>query len=431
MSLSATERQKELLTTAAGNLYRPEALLNSRSRLGRPTPIARIGTWVLVAFMMSIMTTATVFFATFSFARRETVSGLLTPVGGSSQLSYYKAALVETVHVREGQHVRKGDPIFTLKLDTNLDEGPSLGNRLNSSAQDQGIALAAQLEATTTGSESSLRQLADKRRALETQRDSITDNLDLQRQHLALDQKTLDALSSIASKGFVSVIRLREQQAQVLGDRQAIATLTGQRAQNAADYAGVGEEMAQNRSTAMQAGARLKQARAELDEKEAEASAERAVVLDAPYDGTVVTVRASAGEGVTPGVPLATIIPKGGGLQAELWAPTRAAGFAKAGEEVRLMYDSFPFQRFGAATGRVTSVSTTPIDPAQLPIVPETKEAMYRIRVVLDRQYVTAYGQRWRLSPGSRLRADLILERQSLLAWILDPLMASRKRDNP
>ena len=423
------QRAGDRVEMAAGSLYRPEALLNSRSRLGRPTPIANVGSWVLVLFLASVMVAAIVFFATSSFARRETVSGLLSPTGGSSQLSYSKAAIVGAVHVREGQHVRKGEPIFTLELDTNLDQGPTLGDRLSRAAQEQGDALTAELDATARGSEASLQQLTDKRKALETQRGSLTESLDLQRQHLELDKATLEGLSSLVGKGFVSAIRLRDQQVQVLTDRQAIATLTSQMAENSAEQASAGNDIAQNRATAVQAGARFQQNRAELDEKKAEASAQRAVVLDAPYDGTVVTLRASAGEAVTPGSTLATIIPNGGGLQAELWAPTRAAGFARPGDEVRLMYDAFPFQRFGAATGRVLSISTTPIDPGQLPIVPDTKEAMFRIRVALDRQYVIAYGRHWQLNPGSRLRADLILDRQSLLAWVFDPLLASRKRE--
>lgn len=411
------------------DLYRPAAVLGSRSRLGRPTPIARVGTWALVAFLLLLMASAVVFFATTSFARRETVAGLLAPTRGSADLTFYKSALVASVHVREGQHVHRGDPVFTLTLDTNLERGATLGDRLTRAADDQGAALADQSEATAITTAAERRQLLSKQEALTRQQATLRESLALQRQHEALDQTTLDGLASIAGKGFVSAIRLRDQQVQVLGDRQAIATLEGQQAQNESDLAGLGDELAQNRASANEADARIRQTRAELEEKRAETAAQSGVVLSAPYDGTVVTMRANVGQAVTPGVPLATIIPTGGVLEAELWAPTRAAGFARVGDEARVMYDAFPYQRFGTATGRITSVSTTPIDPAQLPIAAETKEAMYRIRVALDRQYVSAYGQRWPLSPGARLRADLILERQSLLAWLLDPLLASRDRD--
>jgi membrane fusion protein len=50
------------------------------------------------------------------------------------------------------------------------------------------------------------------------------------------------------------------------------------------------------------------------------------------------------------------------------------------------------------------------------------------IDVELDQQAVTAYGKAWALAPGMRLSADIILEKRSLLDWLLDPLFAARQR---
>lgn len=50
------------------------------------------------------------------------------------------------------------------------------------------------------------------------------------------------------------------------------------------------------------------------------------------------------------------IIPLDAHLQAELFFPTRAFGFVRPGEQVRIL---FPNQKFGAHPGSVTQVSHT------------------------------------------------------------------------
>ena len=54
------------------------------------------------------------------------------------------------------------------------------------------------------------------------------------------------------------------------------------------------------------------------------------------------------------------------------------------------------------------------------------QEPAYKVIVALDRQDITAYGQRVSLQADMLLKADIILERRSLLQWLLDPLLSVR-----
>jgi len=50
------------------------------------------------------------------------------------------------------------------------------------------------------------------------------------------------------------------------------------------------------------------------------------------------------------------------------------------------------------------------------------------VRVSLAAEEIVAYGQHHALQPGMLLTAEVILDRQSLLRWLFDPLYAvSRK----
>ena len=53
------------------------------------------------------------------------------------------------------------------------------------------------------------------------------------------------------------------------------------------------------------------------------------------------------------------------------------------------------------------------------------REPAYTAVVTLDRQDLSAYGDRMPLQTGILLQADIILDRQSLFGWLLDPLYAA------
>jgi membrane fusion protein len=124
-----------------------------------------------------------------------------------------------------------------------------------------------------------------------------------------------------------------------------------------------------------------------------------------------------------------TIVPEGSSLHAEVYAPTRAIGFVEPGQEVRLLYDAFPYQRFGSFTGRIVRVSRAAIDPRDLSVPLHLEEAVYRIEVAPEAQSVDAFGAAQPLQPGMTLSANIVLDRRSFLDWLLTPINAVLRRN--
>jgi membrane fusion protein len=54
------------------------------------------------------------------------------------------------------------------------------------------------------------------------------------------------------------------------------------------------------------------------------------------------------------------------------------------------------------------------------------KEPAYRITASLERSDINAYGKTIPLQADMLLKADIILEKRSLLRWFLDPLLSVR-----
>ncbi|NWM49698.1 hypothetical protein GY641_25350, partial [Escherichia coli] len=84
--------------------------------------------------------------------------------------------------------------------------------------------------------------------------------------------------------------------------------------------------------------------------------------------------------------------------------------------------------RFGSFGARVESISRIVIDPRETDVPIKLEGPVYRVVVTLERQAVDAYGEKVPLQPGMALQANIILEREGFLDWLLKPLHAVMRK---
>lgn len=161
---------------------------------------------------------------------------------------------------------------------------------------------------------------------------------------------------------------------------------------------------------------------AELDQQVAASEAHRSIEIRAPGAGVVTAVMAHAGQVVTAGAPLLTIVPERDHLQAELLAPSRSIGFVRAGERVLLRYGAFPYQKFGQYWGTVVDVSHAALPEGEVRSVvslpnnqPQT-DTFYRVTVLPDRPDVNVYGRSEPLQASMRVQASVLLDKRPLIS---------------
>lgn len=162
---------------------------------------------------------------------------------------------------------------------------------------------------------------------------------------------------------------------------------------------------------------------ASLDQRSTEATRRGQVVLVAPIAARVANVRVEPGAAVKAGTLVADLLPADSDLRAELFAPSRAIGFLKPGDEVRLRYDAFPYQKFGVGRGRVISVSRTAVDARELPMGLSAQGPVYRVMVSLDQGLPGLTGEPPALRAGMTLQADLVLEDRCVVEYLFSPML--------
>ena len=103
--------------------------------------------------------------------------------------------------------------------------------------------------------------------------------------------------------------------------------------------------------------------------------------------------------------------------------------FVQAGDKVVLRYQTYPYQKFGHAQGRVTFVARTAPDRLELAGLgnvfgeaAQLNEPVYLVRVQPGKQTVRAYGKELPLQAGMVPEADILHENRKIYEWVLEPL---------
>ncbi|HEX2147273.1 MAG TPA: HlyD family efflux transporter periplasmic adaptor subunit, partial [Pseudorhizobium sp.] len=173
------------------------------------------------------------------------------------------------------------------------------------------------------------------------------------------------------------------------------------------------------------AAAKARASEAEFAQKRTTTAVQNEYVVPATVAGRVVAVPVTKGQIVAANTVVAVLTPEGSKLMAELFVPSRAAGFIREGQDVRLKYEAFPYKTFGTARGTVSAVSHTVLAPSEVSMPGfQGQEPVFRVKVKLDRESIDAYGQAIPIQPGMLLTADVVTDRRTLLQWLLDPLYA-------
>lgn len=385
--------------------------------------------WTVPTLLLGgAMLGAILFAATAGYARRQPTLGALAPAAGAVRMVPPRAGMVAAVHVAHGQAVAAGDALFTLDFAQSLDGGGTLDAALREALDRQEVLLREQLAAEATRSATEGARLEARLAGLEAEAGALAAQRALQERRATLAEERALAATDLRRRGLLSETEARAREDAALSHRQDLAGLDQRLAAMAQDAA---QTRLQRDTIAAEAAdrlARLRVSLSDLSRQRAEIAAQRALVVRAPVAGRVTAVQAAPGQRAEPTRPVLTIVPDGSVLRAELFVPSRAIGFIRPGQPVRLMYDAFPFQHFGTHPGIVESVSETMLTAEEVtgPVRPDGPT--YRVSVRLDRASIIAGGRELPLQPDMTLRADIVLEERTLLAWVLEPLLAARER---
>ncbi|MDF5947786.1 HlyD family efflux transporter periplasmic adaptor subunit [Pseudomonas aeruginosa] len=381
----------------------------------------------LLAAAMALLVVG--FFLFGSYTKRSTVSGQLVPASGQVKVHAPRAGIVLRKFVQEGQAVRRGERLMVLSSERyGSDAGPvqaGISRRL----EQRRDSLRDELEKLRRLQDDERDSLTSKVASLQRELTTLAAQTDSQRRLLALASDAAARYQGLMDKGLHlhgPVAAAPGRAARPAPDparpgaRTHVAAAAVDRApqRTRRAFRAPGQPARGNPPPAQRGGAGpgRKRSQAHLAGHRA---GERHRHRRARRSRADRRQLASAAEHRSRRHP----------LQAELYAPSKSIGFIRPGDAVLIRYQAYPYQKFGQYHGKVQSISRASVSYAELssmvggvPGLGQDGEQLYRLRVTLDDQAVTAYGQPRPLQSGMLLDADILQDTRRLYEWVLEPL---------
>jgi membrane fusion protein len=409
-------------------LYR-SAALNARQVkwLGGIVLVRPISFTFLTAFSVILASIIVSFGIWGTYTKRSTIPGQLIPNTGLLKVYPTQPGIVMQKLVTEGQDVKQGDILFVLSSERHSSTQGDVQAAISNQVELRQQSLRDERDKTHLVQNEERTALQSKIAGLQTELGKLESEIEGQRTHVKLAEDSVLRYEGLLKQDYVPLEQAQQKREELLDQR---ARLQGFER----EHISVARELSAQQAALASLGLKQQNQLAEIDrnigstsQEFTESEAKRRLVVTASESGTVTAIAAELGQSVDANHPLASIVPHGATMLAQLYAPSRAIGFVKPGDQVLLRYQAYPYQKFGHAKGVVESVSRTALPSNELNGFGNTNgnntsEPLYRVTVNLASQTITAYGKPQSLQAGMLLDADVLQDKRHLYEWVLEPL---------
>lgn len=406
-----------------------------------PNPLGRTILWVVMAMVAFGLIWSII-------AKLDVVAvapGKVITSGRNKLVQAADVGVVRTIHVRDGERVKKGQPLVTLDpTTTGADQAQAQAN-LQSARIDMARShalltalkgerwsfdppegapayivstqrLLIQTRLTELNAKiATLRQQAAEAQAVEAGAKAEVSRL---RDTLPYLTERVEKRRQLAEKGFSSKLGQLELEQQKIDHERQISVQHQNAARARANSAGVGEQIAMARAEAIRE-VLADLAKAEADARQAEEELTKAdrrqsqQIVRSPADGVVQQLAVySEGAVLKAADPILVVVPDVGELVVEAQVLNRDAGFVKVGQPVTVKLEAFPFTRYGTLEGRLAWISRDAIQDEKLGPV-------YSARVTVT---PPPRGSTIDVSPGLAATAEIRTDTRRVMDYLLSPL---------
>ena len=384
------------------------------------------GTDIALATLLLIAAAALAYLFAFDFERSATVRGYIASSKGLARSHARDAGVLSAVFVDAGDRARAGEPLFEVQTGVESSEGLSHAGQRGITGE-RLAGLADRRQALKTGFDDERRFIAERLALQRVRLEALRRQRQLKEAMLTLAQDEFDRLERLHLGNYVAGGEIAARRIELLERRNGVSAVDEQ-------LLVVRESIGKLRFDENQLPIRerlalddLSRQAGTLEQALLDQSLKSAYVVRAPVSGVVSTVHATVGDALKPRAVVATILPSGTRFTAHLLAPSSAIGLVHTNEPVSLRLDAFPYRKFGTLGGRIAEIGGSAYRPGELAAPVRYTEAVYRLEVDLERDFVVAYGERHPLKVDMTLSAELGIERRRLIDWLLDPLRAGRR----
>lgn len=400
------------------DLFRKQVLDSSAKRYGSTLPKSSVPIILTVCVSVVTFSFIVLFFSMGEYLRVETMYGELVYDQKATPISLPTDGIVREIFVSEGASIADGMPILQFSRHVDAADTLVFSDTLGSEWEER-------LKALEESTEESVRQNSIEINLAEIRIATLDRELELARRKVSLIQtqiddadRELENTKQLRIEGFLSdsnVQVLQKEYHRLEGElieaERAVTNLEWQRDQAILNHEIQTSKLDLTRSIYSE---RLALARNELTQDRANYHS----LITSPISGIVSSVTVETGQPTKANEVLLYIIPNDAKLIGRVWIPTSDTASVNPGDSIDIHYRGFPYQRFGIATGIVSTVSNVP----RTRITPLGERKHYFADIDIPSSSISSGSKTYALKSGMELEAKIVVEHVPIYQWILSPL---------
>jgi len=407
-------------------LFRKEVLeARSNQWLGGISLVQPLRGWIFAGVVAGAALIVLLFLFFGDYTRRSRVSGQLVPSAGLVTIMAPSPGVMARLSIEEGERVEEGQALAIISVSRALASGEDASVALGDALRRREAGVKREANSRDEMLAAQAKGIEQQLRLARVELSDIEQEATIRDEQMRLARETLERYRRLSSDRYVSELQLQQQEQEALEQVAARKALERQASAIRRSIAQLEQTLAELPAQRETQRALAEQELAAIAEKMVQSEIGAEILVKASTAGVVASRSVETGQAVQAGQPLLTLLPEGSDLQARLLVPSRAIGFIDPGDTVLLRYQAFPHQKFGHHSGTVKQISRSALAPSEVATLlgsNQASEPFYRVRVVLEKQSIMAYGNPEPLRPGMLVEADILGERRKLYEWVLEPL---------
>ena len=407
-----------------------------------PSPTGRLVMWSILTLLV-----VGILWSVLGHINEVAVApGKVIPTGQVKTIQVKNKSIVKEIHVKEGQHVEKGDTLVVMDPTSTDADYDSLNKRAAYYALDiqrleaelNGTSFSPKsdpnLELKDITAEQSLYQsrVSQHRAEMEAAANAVNQkeaalnaervNLNKYDEMLEIAREKERRLIELTKENAISEFQLFEQTSQRINYEKTAAAqldlINRAEAELSEAQAKLSNLDAAYKKDVMASLVESRKQYYALTEESKKADEnQRLSTVVAPCSGTVYNLAVHTEGGVvTDAQPLMVIVPDGVELEFEVWAENKDIGFIKEGQEAEVKVATFNFQKFGMLTAYVDEISADSNSDKSDP----EKNKRFRLLLKLDENSLKENPD-IHINPGMEVTAEIKIKEKRIIEFFLDP----------
>ena len=407
-----------------------------------PSPTGRLVMWSILTLLV-----VGILWSVLGHINEVAVApGKVIPTGQVKTIQVKNKSIVKEIHVKEGQHVEKGDTLVVMDPTSTDADYDSLNKRAAYYALDiqrleaelNGTSFSPKsdpnLELKDITAEQSLyqRRVSQHRAEMEAAANAVNQkqaalnaervNLNKYDEMLEIAREKERRLIELTKENAISEFQLFEQTSQRINYEKTAAAqldlINRAEAELSEAQAKLSNLDAAYKKDVMASLVESRKQYYALTEESKKADEnQRLSTVVAPCSGTVYNLAVHTEGGVvTDAQPLMVIVPDGVELEFEVWAENKDIGFIKEGQEAEVKVATFNFQKFGMLTAYVDEISADSNSDKSDP----EKNKRFRLLLKLDENTLKENPD-IHINPGMEVTAEIKIKEKRIIEFFLDP----------